>query len=59
MEESFAIGRLEGERETLEEISEVIKDGITGDSLKAYLKARLKNLINRKLTDPFKQNDEK
>lgn len=56
LEESFAVGKLEGTKEAFEEIQEMIKNGIDGEVLSSYLKGRIKGLYTTKLTNPFKRD---
>lgn len=53
IEESLKVGITEGERQTLEEISELLKEGMDITALKFYLKARLKSL-NKGIVQTFK-----
>lgn len=48
VEESFGYGRLEGQKEALSEVAELIKTGMNEKALKIYIKARIKSLIETK-----------
>ena len=48
IEESFAYGRLEGQKEVLSEIAELMKDGMDSKALKIYVKARIKSILDTK-----------
>jgi hypothetical protein len=53
-EDAFVVGKLEGTKEALEEILEMTKvDNI--NSLRIYLKARLKSLKESTITNPFRR----
>lgn len=54
-EDAFGVGKLEGTRETLEEILEIAKTGNL-QNLQIYLAARLKSLTEAKLNNPFRRN---
>lgn len=57
LEEAFAVGKLEGHKECMAELQEMIKEGATLDTLKIYLKAK-SNVINlQTVNNPFKQKD--
>lgn len=44
LEESFAYGKLEGQKELLREISELLTDNITVEFISAYVRARMASL---------------
>lgn len=49
VKEAFEIGKLQGSKETIDEILDLMKDGIKGEALKSYLKGRSQGLVTRKL----------
>jgi hypothetical protein len=54
--DAFAVGKIVGATEALEEILEMSKmDSMT--SLRIYLKARIKSLKESPANNPFKRND--
>lgn len=59
IEEAFAVGKLEGQKEALEEVLELLRDGIKGEPFAAYIKARLKGLNVSKIDNPFKRGIKK
>lgn len=55
LEEAFVVGKLEGHKESLQEITEMIEQGATLETLKVYVKAK-KNTLNLQIVNnPFKQ----
>lgn len=61
LEEAFAIGKLEGQRDAFSELLDLMVDEglITSKSLRVYLTARLKTINTHPLNNPFKQKDSK
>lgn len=57
LEESFSIGKIEGHKEALAEITEMIKEGATLETLKVFVKAKSNTLNLQMVTNPFKQKD--
>lgn len=55
IEDTFAIGKLEGQKELLVEIQSLLKDGVEGAALRSYIKARLNSLNTMSISDPFKK----
>lgn len=55
IEDTFAIGKLEGQKELLAEIQSLLKDGVEGAALRSYIKARLNSLNTMSISDPFKK----
>lgn len=58
-EETFAVGKLEGHKEAMTEIQQMIAEGSTLEMLKIYVKAKLNTLNLTVITNPFKQKDQK
>lgn len=56
LEESFALGKLEGEKEALQEVLDLLKDGLDGAVLMAYLKSTIRMLNTKSIRNPFKRN---
>lgn len=57
LEEAFAIGKLEGHKECLKELQEMILEGASFETIKVYLKAK-SNVINlQTINNPFKQKE--
>lgn len=59
LEESFAIGKLMGEKEAFEEILEICKSISDSKHIRVYLEARIKSLKSNILNNPFKQKETK
>jgi hypothetical protein len=55
LEDTFAVGKLEGEKEILLEIQSLMKDGVEGAALRSYIKARLNSINTKSISDPFKR----
>lgn len=55
LEEAFAVGKLEGQKEAFKEMEEMVSGVFTLAAVKTYLKARLKTLAAQSITNPFKQ----
>jgi hypothetical protein len=58
-EETFAVGKLEGEREVLLEMQEYLDCNFTVEQLRAIVKSRIKILMARQLNDPFKTKEKR
>lgn len=56
LEDAFNVGKLEGQRELLQEMDEMMTGEFSVITLKAYLKARLKTVIQTN-NNPFKRKD--
>jgi hypothetical protein len=55
IEDAFSVGKLEGQKEALQEILDLLRDGIKGEPFASYVKARLKGLNVSKSDNPFKK----
>jgi hypothetical protein len=58
LEEAFSLGKKEGAREILEELSEIITGDYTLTAVRMYIKARLKTLSVIS-NNPFKSKESK
>lgn len=53
LEDAFAVGKLEGERECINEVLEYLKEGVNSSALKTILNAKLKVLSMKITNNPF------
>lgn len=59
IEDAFAIGKLEGHKESLQELKEMIEGGASLEILLVYIKAKSNTLNLQIVNNPFKQKDSK
>ncbi len=52
--ESFEVGKREGIKEALRDVSELLDNGLSSEGLKAYTRSRISILNSLKFENPFK-----
>lgn len=55
LEDAFGVGKIEGQKEMIKEVLELLDTRISHQTLQAYLKAKLKGLNVSKTDNPFKR----
>lgn len=56
LQDAFAVGKLEGEKESIKEIIALLDEGLNPTSLKVVLNAKLKVLSTKVTDNPFGVN---
>lgn len=57
LSDAFMVGKLEGTKEALLEVKEMIEQGASVETLRIYLKAKSNGLNLQIASNPFKQKD--